>query len=72
MKNRQEKHFPRTEKEYNKRINKPKIIIMIIGLVLFVIGTILCFVWYDWKIFIVLLILIMSYNISMRYKNELD
>jgi len=38
---------------------------LVIGLILGLTGLIFCFIWYDWRLFIILFLLLWSNNISI-------
>lgn len=48
-----------------KRRNRFKIIHMTLGLVIGIVGTVLAFVWFDWRLALVLFLLLWSNNIGM-------
>ncbi len=44
---------------------KRKILLSIIGLSIFALSTFLTFIWFDWKLFIVLFLFVLGNNISI-------
>lgn len=64
------------EKNSNDNIKKlkrrylKKIIHSIIGLISAILGTVFCFIWYDWKLFVIISMLAFANNISQNLNKD--